>query len=194
MRTITYFSRPRGKGTTLLLCFLVTFVFSSCASHVLKGKHGLDPELIQLLQTAPSGESYPDADIIFLLDENIEEISNNGSCKSTIHQVFKILRESGKEYADSEISYDSRTETISLLYARTITPGGKIIPLKKNAISVITPYSEFPAYSDYKELTFSMPGVEVGCVIDYKYVIEQEPTIEGEFASSFFYGVILRLP
>jgi len=186
MRTITYFSRPRGKGTTLLLCFLVIFVFSSCASHVFKGKHRFDPELIQLLQTAPSGESYPDADIIFLLDENIEEIFSDGSCKSTIHQVFKILRESGKEYADSEISYDSRTETISLLYARTITPGGKIIPLKNNAISVITPYSEFPAYSDYKELTFSMPGVEVGCVIDYKYVIEQEPTIEGEFASSFF--------
>ena len=186
MRTMTYDSGPRGKGTTLFLCFLVAFVFSSCASHVLVGQHRLDPELIQLLQTAPSGKSYPDADIIFLLDENIEQILSDGSCKSTIHQVFKILKESGKDYADSEISYDSRTQTISLLYARTITPGGKIIPLKENAITVTTPYSEFPAYSDYKKLTFSLPGVEVGCIIDYKYVIEQEPIIEGEFASRFF--------
>jgi hypothetical protein len=186
MRRIMCFSESRGNATFLVLCFLVTLVFSSCASHVLKSKHRLDPELIQLLQAAPSAESYPDADIIYLLDENIEEVLSDGSCKSTTHQVFKILRESGKEDADSQISYDSRTETLSMMYARTITPDGEIIPLKKNAMAVITPYSEFPDYSDYKELTFSMPGVEVGCIIDYKYVIEQKPIIDGEFASSFF--------
>jgi hypothetical protein len=186
MRRIMCFSESRGNATFLVLCFLVTLVFSACASHVLKGEHRLDLELIQLLQAAPSAESYPDADIIFLLDENIEEVLSDGSCKSTTHQVFKILRESGKEDADSQISYDSRTETLSMMYARTITPDGEIIPLKKNAMAVITPYSEFPDYSDYKELTFSMPGVEVGCIIDYKYVIEQKPIIEGEFASSFF--------
>lgn len=186
MRRITCFGELRSWGGILLLCFLLTFVFTSCASNALEGKDRLDPELTQLLQTAPSSESNPDADIIFLLDENIEEIFSDGSCKSTTHQVFKILTDAGKDYADSEVGYDSRTETISLLYARTITSGGNIIPLKEDAITVVTPYSEFPEYSDYKELAFSMPGVELGCIIDYQYVIEQEPIIEGEFASSFF--------
>lgn len=171
--------------TLFLLILLIVFVFVSCTS-TYSGK--LDAEVSKLLETTPPFESYPDADIIYLLDEDIEEVFSDGKCISTVHNIFKIVSESGKEHADCEIGYNSRTQTISLLYARTITPDGKIIPLKKNAIKVVTPYSSYPNYNDYKELTFSMPGVSVGCVIDYKYVTEEkEPTIERKFSSTHFF-------
>ena len=81
--------------------------------------------------------------------------------------VFKIIKESGKEYANVEIGFNSRTENATILYAKTITPEGKLIPLKENAIKIVTPYEGFPSYSDYKNLTFSMPGVTVGSIVDF---------------------------
>ena len=171
--------------TFFLLNLLIVFVSVSCTS-TYSGK--LDAEVSKLLEITPPSESYPDADIVFLLEERIEEVFDDGKFISTVHNIFKIVSESGKDHADCKIGYNSRTQTISLLYARTITPVGKIIPLKKNAIKVVTPYSSYPNYNDYKELSFSMPGVSLGCVIDYKYVIEEkEPTIERKFSSTHFF-------
>ena len=179
-------STIRGKPIAILLCLLVISILASCTIDLVKTKRELDPEVSKLIQAVPLSGSYPDASIIYLLDEGIEEVFSDGRCSNTYHMVFKIVSERGKDYANCEIGYNSRTETVNLLYARTITPEGKIIPLKKNAIKVITPYSEYPSYSDYKELTFSMPAVGIDCVIDYKYVKKQKPHIEGEFSSYFF--------
>jgi hypothetical protein len=187
MKRTKCISMVRNKPTAFFLCLLIICILTSCTIDLLTTKRGLDPEVSRLLKALPPAGSYPDADILYLLDEGIEEVFSDGRCSNTYHMVFKIVSERGKNYANCEIGYNSHTETVNLLYARTITPEGKIIPLKKNAIKVITPYSAYPSYSDYKELTFSMPAVGFGCVIDYKYVIEQrEPTIEGEFASYFF--------
>jgi transglutaminase-like putative cysteine protease len=141
----------------------------------------------KLIQNAPAAEMYPDAGIIYILDEDIVECFEDGRCKETLHMVLKILKDRGKDYGDIEIGYNSRTETASIIYARTITPEGKIIPLNEDAVKVVTPYSSYPSYSDYKELTFSMPGVTVGSIIDYKVVKEKKPEIEGKFSDGFYF-------
>ena len=182
-----FVSIVRGKPIAILLCLLVISILASCTFDILKTRGELDPGVSKLLQLIPPSGLYPNADILYLLDEGIEEVFNDGRCKSTAHMVFRIVSERGKDYANCEIGYNSRMETVNLLYARTITPEGKIIPLKKNAIKVITPYSEYPSYSDYKELTFSMPAVGIDSVIDYKYQIEKKPHIEGKFTSSHFF-------
>jgi hypothetical protein len=148
----------------------------------------IDDEVTQLIRNAPPAESYPDADIIYILDEDIAQVFKDGRCKETIHVVFKILKDRGKDKGDIEIDYNSCTETASIIYARTITPEGKIIPLNENAVKIVTPYSSYPSYSDYKELTFSMPGVTVGSIIDYKVVKEEKkPEIEGTFSDRFYF-------
>lgn len=170
---------------TTLFSILI-FLASSCTFSHLKHGGPLDDELTQLIRNVPPAESYPDAYIISILREKIEEVLEDGRCKGTLHEVFKIIKERGKDYADIKIGYNSRTETASILFARTITPEGKIIPLKKNVIKVITPFEKYPSYSDYKQLTFSMPGVTIGSVIDYKVVRkERRPVIEGKFSSSY---------
>ena len=170
----------------LVLIFL--FLVSSCISNQLKRGEPIDEEVNQLILSAPPAELYPDAGIINILDENIVEVFEDGRCKETLHVVFKILNERGKDDGDIEIGYNSRTETVSIVYARTITPEGKIIPLNENAIKVVTPFSTYPSYSDYKELTFSMPGVTAGSIIHYKVVKEKKkPEIEGKFSDRFFF-------
>jgi hypothetical protein len=175
------------RTVALLLCLFLMFVLSSCGTSRLADRGGLDPEISKLLKTPVSTESYPDAYVVYLLDEDIEEVFPDGTSKRTVHRVYTIVSETGKYWADCEIGFNSRTETATLLYAKTITPEGKIIPLKENAIKVVTPYSCYPCYSDYKRLTFSLPGATVGSTIDYKYVVEEkEPRIQGVFTDRYF--------
>jgi hypothetical protein len=178
------------KRLIYVIPFVLTLVFLGClsiSSH-LNDEEPVDDEVTRLIESAPPGEIYPDANIIYILDEGIIEVFEDGRCKETVHIVFKVLNDRGKDYADIELGYNSRTQTASIVYARTVTPEGKIMPLNENAIQVVTPYSDYPSYSDYKELTFSMPGVTVGSVIDYKVVREEKvPTIEGNFSDSFYF-------
>jgi len=167
---------------TLILLFSLSF-----SGHSGYGE-SMDDEVTKLIESAPPGEMYPDAGILNILDESVVEVFEDGRCKETLHVVFKVLNDRGKDKGDIEIGYNSRTQTASISFARTITPEGKIIPLNENAVQVVTPYSEYPSYSDYKELTFSMPGVTVGSVVDYKVVIEDKaPHIEGKFSNSFYF-------
>lgn len=170
----------------VILIFL--FLVSSCISNQLKRGEPIDEEVSQLIRNAPPAKLYPDAGIINILDESTVEVFEDGRYKETLHVVFKVLNEKGKDKGDIEIGYNSRTQTASIIYARTITPEGKIIPLNENAIKVVTPYSSYPSYSEYKELTFSIPGVTVDSIIEYKVVIEQKkPEIEGRFSSGFYF-------
>jgi transglutaminase-like putative cysteine protease len=147
-----------------------------------------EDEAAQLIRNVPSAESFPDASIIYILDEGIVEVSENGRSKRTSRVVFKILNERGKYNANITIGFNSRTETASVIYAKTITPEGKTIPLNKNTINFVTPFNNYPSYSDYKTLTFSMPGTTVGSIVDYKVSIEQKnPEIDGKFSDSFYF-------
>ena len=183
-------NRFTGQTARLINSFvwlLILLTLISCQNNLFRDDARVGPWVSDLIQNSPSNTSYPDADIVYLLNESIQEVFDDGSSKNTIHTVFKVLNESGKDYADCEIGYNSRLQNITILYARTITPDGKVISLRKNAIKIVTPYSSYPDYSDYKEMTFSMPGVEVGSVIDYKYVKKEKPTIKGIFTGGFFF-------
>ena len=172
----------------LILPLIFVFLAFSCTLGHLKHDLAIDDEVTQLIRNIPSAELYPDAGIIYALDEDIVEVFEDGRCKEILHVVFKILKDRGKDKGDIEIGYNSHTETASIIYARTITPEGKIIPLNENAVKVVTPYSSYPSYSNYKELTFSMPGVTVGSIIDYKVVKEKKkPEIEGKFSNEFYF-------
>ena len=146
-----------------------------------------DPEVSGLLRSDISPASYPEADIVRILHESTVEVQEDGNYQETVRYVFKILAEAGKARADLFIGFDSRTESLSLLYARTITPDGSVIPLKESATQVVTPYSRYPKYSDYKVMKFSMPGAGIGAVVDYKYVREAKPFIKGHFNGRFFF-------
>jgi hypothetical protein len=185
---MTKTKRVSPRTTKLIVIFLwltIASYFPFLLSHFLDDGDQLDPEVSRLIQAAPSQELYPDADVIYLLDEDIEEVFDDGSSKSTVHQVFKIVSESGIDYAECEIGYTPSRVKVSLIYARTITRDGRIIPLKKSAIKVVSPDRDFPDYGAEKELAFSIPGAEIGSIIDLKYVREVEPRIEGEFYSRF---------
>jgi transglutaminase-like putative cysteine protease len=171
----------------LTFVWILIFLLFSCTFRHLSHREPAEDEVSELIQNAPSAKMYPDAGVINILDESVVEVFEGGRYKETLHVVFKVLNDRGKDNGNIEMGYNSRTQTASIIYAKTITPEGKAISLNENAIKVVTPFTSYPSYSDYKKLTFSMPGVTVDSIIDCKVVIEQKkPEIKGRF-SDFFY-------
>jgi transglutaminase-like putative cysteine protease len=172
----------------VLFCVLTSLPLSALALNPSKLKGTIDDEVIHLLENLPPDEAYPDASVIVVLDEKVDEVQADGSRRSTLHEVFKVIKEEGKGYANVEIGYNAYREKVSIEYARTITPWGKVIPVSDIAVTVSTPYGNYPSYSDYRVLTFLLSGVVIGSVIDYKIVLEElHPAMAGTYASRFYF-------
>jgi hypothetical protein len=166
-------------------CLLI----SGCTLPLLKHTDPAGAEIVCLIQEAPEAEAYPEAPALVIFDQDLVEVFPDGSYKATYRKVVKIIAERGKDYGDIRLGFDSRMQQVKILHAFTTTPDGGQIPLKKNAMQIVTPFSWYPAYTDYKQLTFSMPGVTVGSIIDYEILVEGRPHIAGEYShQTFFQG------
>jgi hypothetical protein len=131
--------------------------------------------------TAPTKEElemkslpdYPNAPAVVLFREEVT--------KDDLHVVqhyerIKILTEEGKKYANVELAYYSSREsgyyyegddkTADSIMGRTIHPDGTIIPFTGK------PYLKvMESTKNYKlqEKVFTLPDVEVGSIIEYRY-------------------------
>lgn len=78
---------------------------------------------------------------------------------------IKIFTERGKELGNVQLPY-YRSEIISDVQGRTIHPDGSIVELDKASI-----FNKILEKRDYKTkvVTFAMPAVEAGSIIEYRY-------------------------
>ena len=105
----------------------------------------------------------PGAQAIYLYRE-IEQ--DDGQGYSDYYTRIKILTDEGKKWGNVEIPYNGGISNVSNVTARTIHPDGTISiwqgkPLDQNVVK---------AHGvKVLEKTFSMPDVETGSIIEYKY-------------------------
>ncbi len=126
------------------------------------------------LSSIPGQEDYPDAGAVILLDEGKMEIFGGNRIGFSIfdhHRIMKILNPSGQQFANISIPYNSETE-VSAIQGRTITPEGKIIVLDNENIYDVSAYANYIFYSDQRAKLFTMPAVENGSIIEYRYSIQ----------------------
>lgn len=139
-----------------------------------------DQEVKELIKTAPGAEEYPDAGALILLRED-EYVIGDDRMTLTMHRVIKILNDRGKEkYGEVKIAYDSTHETATIVLARTIKKDETIVTVGKKDIHEVTPWADFPLYSNYKVKIASMPEVLPGSVIEYKAVVTSYKLLAGK--------------
>ena len=81
---------------------------------------------------------------------------------------IKVLTERGRAYADVEIPYLEKSTSIEGIRGRTVRPDGTEIPFGGAVFDkVIVKYKKLR----YDAKTFTLPGVEVGSVIEYSYAM-----------------------
>lgn len=85
---------------------------------------------------------------------------------------IKIFTDAGKKSADVEIPYSRGMESVTDVRARTILPSGSIVDFSGNVYDkVVVKAGGVKIY----EKTFSLPDVQPGCIIEYKYKVPFDP-------------------
>ena len=151
--------------------------FKSKAQQRLKAiKARVDQEIpLGIKQISKQAEEFlaqikDDAAVYLLVDEQTEITANNTSV-STIHIIKQVLKERGKELAEVDIGYDSTYQRIELEFARSITKEGDVHYVGQENIRDVSRYLNFPLYSNSRARIVSMPSVDVGSFIEYKFKI-----------------------
>ena len=112
--------------------------------------------------------SAPNADAIYLYREDLTDNKNH---MEAIYVRLKVLRDEGKKYGDVELTGASRVFQITDIQGRTIHSDGTIIPFTGK------PYEKLIVKTktlQYKAKVFSLPEVETGSILEYRYKLRYE--------------------
>lgn len=101
-----------------------------------------------------------------------DETEHQRKCTYWLYRRIRVLRESGKDWADVEVPILELDQKIKELEGRTVLPDGSIIPLVDDQVhehTVIKTRGE-----KVKQYRFSLPGVTDDCILEYILKIETE--------------------
>ncbi len=91
---------------------------------------------------------------------------------------IKVLTEEGRKYADVEIPYVAKTTSVEDIRARTVRPDGTEITFRGDVFDkVVVKYKKFR----YQAKTFTLVGVGVGSILDYKYRLRWKESVPDAF-------------
>ncbi|MGC9002130.1 MAG: DUF3857 domain-containing protein [Dictyoglomus sp.] len=117
-------------------------------------------------------KEFLDFPAIYLLDWQERTMHKDGSFTVVFHKIIKILKDEAKDkYGEITINYDSSFEDVRILRARTIKPDGK--ELEATSIQDFSVASDYPLYTDQRQIIISMPAVEKGAILECFYVIDE---------------------
>lgn len=89
--------------------------------------------------------------------------------------------EAARDYSQIQISFNDHFEELSLDFARVLTPEGNIEVVAKDALQVQSPSQE-EFYQDSKILTFSLPNIRPGAVLEFQYKrVDTKPIVPSLF-------------
>jgi hypothetical protein len=121
----------------------------------------------------PGVKEYPGTGAVILLDEGSMEIVGSGELEVSVyeqHRIIRILTPQGERFANVVIPYGSGS-TVDDIQARTITPDSRITVLDEKNVFDVSLYPNFVFFSDQRAKIFTLPGVEDGSVVEYRYKI-----------------------
>jgi hypothetical protein len=149
-------SRFRSAVLFALLPFLAIFAYA---------EKWIEPTPEELKMTSQA--EVPGAAAVYLFRE---EITDDKLHMFSIYIRLKVLTDKGKEYGNVELPYASVTGgggyTVNDIAGRTIHRDGTVIPFTGKPYEKLVEKSQD---TKYMAKVFSLPDVEVGSIIEYRY-------------------------
>jgi hypothetical protein len=145
----------RAKLSFLLLAVSLA---SFCRAYAFDDWQPINPdELKMTADAAHQGDA-----IILYHQETADDMTRH----RYVYKRLKVLTEKGKDRASVEIPYDASYAGIADIRARTIAPDGTITPLTGKAFNstIVKAHGV-----KYLAKTFTLPNVQVGSIIEWKY-------------------------
>ena len=133
--------------------------------------------------------AYSDFDGVILLDKGMYRLLSDGTRKYEYHFQGLILKDSKRTWANFQRQFDPQRESIKVEMARVIKSDGTIIPLDMNEVKITKPKSENIYFKKTKIIAFTIPEVEIGDIVEYKYTEEIfNPWDKKIFTMGWFFG------
>ncbi len=144
----------------------------------------LEPALRATLADSSAAGRYPDAAVEKLRVERRVEVNADGTYVETVRDVTRILNKRGQEgWSEGSEGYDSKNQSLTLDWARTVTPAGKVLPVAHNAVKDTAPFADYPSYDVYRVKTWSFPATDPGAILDYRATLRaRRPMLDRDFA------------
>lgn len=155
-----------------------------------------DKEVLDLIKASPAPSDMPGISAVYLLMEEKDAVNADGTATYAIHIVWKILDRQAIPSGEVSIPFNSAESSLEIDLARTVASDNTSVFVAKENIREVTPYSSFPLYTNLKLKQFSMPAMEVGCIVEYKATLKVfKPVMPGFFHSywSFPAGLPVKL-
>jgi hypothetical protein len=130
--------------------------------------------------TLATENNFPDEEAVVLQNEGTMEIFTQRDLPFSVfeqHKIVRILTTRGKTHANIAIPYSSRSE-VTNIEARTIGINGTSTLLDPSTIYDVNLYPNYVFYSDQRAKIFTLPAIEDGSIIEYRYrLLLQDPTL-----------------
>ncbi len=116
----------------------------------------------------------PGADAMILYRESIVDARKTGSDGDSVEDYYriKIFTQQGTKYGHVEVPFNKQWEDITYVAGRTIRPDGTIENFDGHVLE--TTVVKFGGLKVLAK-TFTLPDVQPGCIIDYKYSWQAHP-------------------
>lgn len=105
-----------------------------------------------------------------LIDYNIT-LNKDSTYSVKVRIIRKILTKSGERGGNVRFWYPDFSKAY-LLFARSISPEGKITHIRDNAIEDASVNSSYPAYSHIKEMKIAIPESKIKHILDFSFKID----------------------
>lgn len=124
--------------------------------------------------TLKDNPKQPGADAMILFREVVVDASKAGSDGDTIEAYIriKVFTQEGTKQGHVEIEFAKDNQNVVYVAGRTIKPDGSIVKFDGQVLETTV-----VKFSDEKVLakTFTLPDVQPGCIIEYKYQLQGKP-------------------
>jgi len=150
-----------------------------------------DVDVESLIDRAPGKEDYPEAAAIFLLMQELIEVSEDGAVVEERNKLTHVLTLQGRErYSNPSFYYDTDRETLELVRGVTIRSSGREVEVEEDGINDITPafLEGATIYANVLEKVISFPVAGPGSTMDLQTRLEQTPAPDASFSAVEYMG------
>jgi hypothetical protein len=164
---IVSMNRIQGHCLRSAVVLVALLPFAVTAAHAQKWVEPTKEEL-----TMTSQPEVPGAAAVYL---DREETTDDHLHAFSIYVRLKVLTEKGKEFSNVEVQYANRQGgggyTVDDVSGRTIHPDGTVVPLTGKPYDKVIEKNQS---TKYMAKVFTMPNVEVGSIIEYRYSLRYD--------------------
>lgn len=134
-----------------------------------------DPILQDALKKEVTPERYPNAAYVTIYDDLNIEVKDDLSHTLTRRYIKKVLTRDGMRITNNSIDYLADRAKATILFARTVTPDGRLLHVDESAIEDGSRFGQYPQYDNARRLKWALKEVNLDSYIDCSYQVRNSP-------------------